>query len=126
MIDKYTTLLTKSEEDRFDRYFKNLSPNLKNDTDYDIRGAFLNNEKEASNGHLPDTFKKPNHPTFSNQSIYHNPSEGLVGGKWERKNNVDMFTPSPLNVANSDLDKYFKRVEPNVKLNVAPLRGIEK
>ena len=39
--------------------------------DYDLRGAFKSGlTKDIQSGHWPDTYKKPNHPTFSNQSIY--------------------------------------------------------
>jgi cell wall-associated NlpC family hydrolase len=39
--------------------------------DYDLRGAFKAGIKpDPESGHWPDTYKKPNHPTFSNQSKY--------------------------------------------------------
>lgn len=38
--------------------------------DYDLRGAFSEGTDRDPSGHLPDTWKKPNHPTFSNESIY--------------------------------------------------------
>jgi hypothetical protein len=38
--------------------------------DYDLRGAYLANMQRAENGHMGDQFKKPNHPTFSDQSQY--------------------------------------------------------
>jgi len=39
--------------------------------DYDLHGAFLAGVKpDPETGHWPDTFKKPNHPTFSDQSKY--------------------------------------------------------
>jgi cell wall-associated NlpC family hydrolase len=39
--------------------------------DYDLRGAFAAGLKpDAASGHWPDTYKKPNHPTFSDQSRY--------------------------------------------------------
>lgn len=37
--------------------------------DYDLRGAFAAGvTPDAQTGHWPDTYKKPNHPTFSDQS----------------------------------------------------------
>ncbi len=40
-------------------------------SDYDYVGAFLAGaDRGGPDGHLPDTFKKPNHPTFSNESQY--------------------------------------------------------
>lgn len=46
---------------------------LDNGQDYDFRGAYQAAilDKYNSNSHFPDTFKKPNHPTFSNESIYY-------------------------------------------------------
>lgn len=49
--------------------------------DYDMRGAFKAGVKPDNTKHWPDTYKKPNHPTFSNESIY----SSLVGttpGVW--------------------------------------------
>lgn len=42
--------------------------------------------------HFPDTYKLPNHPTFSNESIYSR--EPVVGGSWV---NDSTFTPSVIN-----------------------------
>lgn len=36
--------------------------------DYDLRGAFKAGVVPDADGHMPDTFKKPNHPTFSVES----------------------------------------------------------
>lgn len=49
--------------------------------------------KQLSNlQHFPDTYKLPNHPTFSNESIY---SRGpVMGGSWI---NDSTFTPSVIN-----------------------------
>lgn len=39
--------------------------------DYDLRGAFLKGYTPSPDtGHFPDEFKKPNHPTFSNESKF--------------------------------------------------------
>jgi hypothetical protein len=62
------------------------------------------------NGHLPDTFKKPNHPTFSDQSKYHVPVV-KQGGNWSEEGK---FTPSEHNLQNmkkDHLQSYFNEVE---------------
>jgi hypothetical protein len=67
-------------------------------------------DKEAASMHLPDTFKKPNHPTFSTQSKYHVPVI-QHGGEWSKD---DKFTPSPLNLKNlskGQMQGYFNEVE---------------
>ncbi len=84
--------------------------------DYDLQGyAIMNNFKPNTDPHFPDTFKKPNHPTFSNQSMYHGVNDGKIkaeGGTWHDNN----FQPSSYNLQQTpveELKKYFKRVEPN-------------
>jgi hypothetical protein len=54
---------------------------------YDLQGAWKDIKAgklkfDPQTGHLPDTYKKPNHITFSNESKY---SDGktFIGGKWE-------------------------------------------
>lgn len=85
--------------------------------DYDLQGYY--NTLKATpveGGHLPDTFKKPNHPTFSDQSQSHIPVI-QQGGSWEGNS----FTPSELNVKNmgrSNLQSYFNEVESPEALNL--------
>jgi len=40
-----------------------------------------------------DEFKKPEHPTFSNESVYNDSTKGIVGGRWEG----EVFFPSEFN-----------------------------
>jgi len=51
--------------------------------DYDIQGAYLQGVQQSSNGHLTDQFKKPNHPTFSEQSQYSGVRGAPTGGHWD-------------------------------------------
>lgn len=68
--DSYDTALSDSEESAFQEWKKKYAPN-DSGADYDLRGAFKSGlTPDAKTGHWPDTFKKPNHPTFSDQSIY--------------------------------------------------------
>lgn len=120
--DKYNTQLTAEEEKQFQKWAK--ENNRQNDDyDYDIRGAWkeITSGKmtEADNGHLGDKYKKPNHPTFSDQSIYSG-KDGYVGGSWKEDNGTTSFTPSPTNLQNYSMDElraYFSKVEPGVILN---------
>ena len=52
------------------------------EADYDYQGAFLAGLQRnlAGGQHFTDAFKKPNHPTFSNESF--NPL-GFPAGRWE-------------------------------------------
>lgn len=86
--------------------------------EYDLEGYF--NELKATpidgGGHLPDAFKKPNHPTFSDQSKYHVPVI-QQGGNWDG----NTFTPSDHNLKNmrrDHLQSYFNEVESPEALNL--------
>jgi len=106
------TKLTPEEEARF---LKWAAPRMGDLEDYDLRGAWKANAQAASNGHLPDTFKKPNHPTFSQESQYSTPDQ--MGGQWLNDGRGGwVFMASPLNMNNlgaMGLLDYFKQREPD-------------
>jgi hypothetical protein len=114
---KFNTLLSAEEEKQFEEWAVQNN-RIKDTYDYDIRGAWKDiisgKVKQSANGHLTDKYKKPNHPTFSNQSIYHG-KDGYVGGEWGDKE----FSPGPTNLKfrkPNELFKYFKEYEPDYKL----------
>ena len=83
-----------------------------------MRGAWQAGEGQGDNGHFTDRFKKPNHPTFSSESIY-NGADGQYGGEWLNIFGRDVFVPSETNLAQNDsewLRKYFAEVEPSAIL----------
>lgn len=117
--EKYNTKLTPNEEVKFQEWAEK-NKRTKDAYDYDIKGAWkelsTGKMKEADNGHLGDKYKKPNHPTFSNQSVYSG-KEGIKGGTWGREGGKDTFTPSRNHLwSPEDLQKYFKDREPNAIL----------
>jgi len=67
----YNTKLSSEEEAAFPAWKAKNAPN-DSGADYDLRGAFREglSRDNAAGEHFPDTYKKPNHPTFSDQSIY--------------------------------------------------------
>lgn len=82
------------------KLMKDKYPDIEFNSDkagYDYETYYKNHYNEAWNQysnlkHFPDTYKLPNHPTFSNESIY---SRGpVMGGKW---NSDNTFTPSVIN-----------------------------
>lgn len=89
----------------------------KDSIDYDIKDYHKDTGDAANqSGHSPDTYKKPNHPTFSDQSKYSNPLQ--MGGHWSDQN---IFTPSKLNLQNrspEELQRYFNEVETPEQLNL--------
>ena len=69
-MTNYDTKLTPSQESDFQKW-KSIYAPKDSGKDYDLRGAFKSGlTPDPKTGHWPDTFKKPNHPTFSNESIY--------------------------------------------------------
>lgn len=109
----YNTPLSPREEAAFQAWAQQTGK-ARDLYDYDLRGAWKSNTKAASSGHLPDTWKKPNHPTFSQESIYSGPY--TPGGQWaEQPGNKWSFTATPQNLKYQDanaLANYFQRVEP--------------
>lgn len=82
----YNPNLAKEDRDFQNWYSKNTlegqgkipySDNL----DYDYYSFFKNNGVGDIQNHFPDTYKRPNHPTFSNESIYSTPEN--PGGTWK-------------------------------------------
>lgn len=113
--DKYNTKLTPEQEKQFEAKY----PNRADLADYDLRGAWLAGAAKADNGHLPDTFKKPNHPTFSEESQYSG-KDGYVGGKWKDVGGGKWeYAPSQTNLSFRSADEltdYFKKSDPTVSL----------
>lgn len=93
----YNTPLTTAEAVQFEAWKKGLPENLQSQYDYDLAGAFKAGVKPTKNPkdglfHMPDTFKKPNHESFSNESQY-NGADGFQGGSWGGPNK-DQFKPA--------------------------------
>lgn len=116
-MTRYDTSLTPAEERKY-RAWAIRQNRLNDTTDYDLRGAWKGNALAASNGHLPDTYKKPNHPTFSQESQYSTPDQ--TGGQWvQAPSGKWVFMASPWNLNNmgpNALGDYFNRVEPDSSL----------
>lgn len=87
----YNTPLTPQQEQQYQQWVQTLPINLRSDYDYDLRGAWLNGDLPDQNYHMTDKWKKPWHPTFSNESIYSTPQ--MTGGHWDG----DTFIPSTTN-----------------------------
>jgi len=120
MADVYNTPLTPEEESQYQAWGAQQAPlrdgrNPAQDVyDYDMRGFWKNGASFADNGHGADQFKKPNHPTFSDQSQYHS-ADGNQGGTWTTlPDGKYAFTPSQFNLQNwpaDELQSYWSKVE---------------
>ena len=101
--------------------------------DYDLQGWYKANQTNLpelnSNIHFKDTWKKPNHITFSDQSMYSTPEH--AGGKWLNENENETgawsYLPSEHNLKTTPSDRYqeyFKNYEPNSTL-LLPETGVD-
>ena len=109
----YNTKLSPADEAAFQAWAK-ANNRTRDMYDYDLRGAWKAMAKQSANGHFPDTFKKPNHPTFSNESQY---ALGpvLQGGQWGN----GTFAPGVTNLqfhSPQELTEYMRSVEPDYRL----------
>jgi hypothetical protein len=118
MLDLYNTPLSASEESAF-RDWAKTHKRGKDLADYDMRGWWKANAgADPEEGHLTDKYKKPNHPTFSDESIYHGSKMAngtpIEGGHWDEE--AGTFAPSKFQRLTQDedsLDKYFRQNEPD-------------
>lgn len=132
MTGHYNTPLSPQEEAAYQAWGQQQAAqggrNPAADTyDYDMRGFWKNGGAFAANGHAGDAFKKPNHPTFSDQSLYHG-VDGHQGGAWGGGQNGQpwTFTPGASNLKAfdpADLQRYFQDVEPGNRL-ILPSPGL--
>lgn len=129
-LDIGGTKLTPAEEEKFQDWRKKYAPGDSGE-DYDLRGAFKEGLTPDERGHMSDKFKKPLHPTFSEESIYHGAptnrltKEGFVkdiqeGGRWEKNDDGSFnFYPGRTNLhlhGPRGLRDYFDKYEKGNKL----------
>ncbi len=129
--EKFNTTLTADEETQYQAWAKEKGRE-KDVYDYDLRGAWKELQSgemsEDARGHLGDKYKKPNHPTFSAESIYSG-QDGIDGGVWSQNaEGKTVYTPGrKLSSVEADrLKRYFARTEPDVVLDLTDRRLDEK
>lgn len=123
--DQFNTQLTPWEESLYQDWRAEQSrvqgrDLAKDEADYDLRGAWRAGAGKTAGGHLPDTFKKPNHPTFSKESQYSGVS-GIEGGEWQQVNGKWRFVASRDQFkyrSPEQLRAYFDKVEKDSELVV--------
>lgn len=112
LTDKYNTSIPANRIAEYQAWVNSLPQQLRGTNDYDLQGAFLGMAQQSGNAHLPDTWKKPSHMTFSSGSIYSTPEN--MGGNWVRGDKGWVFYASPANLnynSAKDLNDYFKANE---------------
>lgn len=117
MTDVYDTYLTPEQEQDYQSKFGDDASR-----DYDMRGYYADNPGVSPNTdgqHYTDQYKKPWHPTFSDESMY-NGVAGNRGGSWGTDaDGKDTFTPGATNLQLHGvlgLQDYFDKNEPNITL----------
>lgn len=112
-IDPYDTKLGINEESVFQQWKSKYAPNDTGE-DYDLRGAYKAGLKPDPNtGHWPDTFKKPNHPTFSNQSQYAVGENAKLAGRWEGDRYI-----KPTGFSDWQIENQSPSIDPNYQRNL--------
>ena len=82
----YDTQLTPEEETAYQQWRATLPKELQYEGDYDLRGYWKDpqTKKDAVSGdHFIDKYKKPNHPTFSVESMYATGEDAKKAGRWD-------------------------------------------
>jgi hypothetical protein len=128
--DKFNMPIPKERQQDYQDWLKMMSTKQGRDItmdkrDYDIQGYFLSGQTPDERGHSTDQFKKPNHPTFSNESMYSNPFLGESGGQWG-DNSFTMGKSNQLYWYKDALEHYMKKSEPGVDLKVMSGGGKNK
>ena len=114
--DDFNTKLTDEEELEYQQWYEDMKSQgyiLDGDVgyDYDFRGAFKAGYSPSEvGGHWVDTWKKPNHQTFSNESIYAKGEYAQYAGTWDGDN---FKTPD-------------SRIMPNPEIEIALKNGFCK
>ena len=93
MYFDYNTELTPSEETGYVMWLMQMKKDGKihpddHGADYDYKGLYKELseqgalDKFSAETHFPDTYKKPNHETFSKESIYATGDNAVYAGNW--------------------------------------------
>ena len=89
--------------------------------DYDTISAYRDGVTPDDRGHLPDTYKKPNHITYSDESVYAQQKDAPTPGMWRQDPSGKWgFWASTTNIKNAGgvqkLLDYFNKNEPDATL----------
>lgn len=101
------TKLNKDQQKKYDVWKTQLPKALQYEGDYDLKGLWLSNPnvKPSSNLHFPDTYKLPNHPTFSNESKYFSPQTRDRAGHWQETDSSWNYIPFNTAVKDTVVEK---------------------
>lgn len=118
-MSEFDTPLTPEEQQAYQAWAKAGGRDPEGEQeDYDLQGYYKAGGTLGA-GHMPDTFKKPNHPTFSTESQY-NGVNGAQGGSWQvNPDGTYTFTAGRSNLEHwgpQGLQNYFNKYEKGNRL----------
>lgn len=100
--DDYDTPLSAEEQIQYDNWVKSMQAEGKlapgnEKFDYDMQGFWKNEvvkqtaagQSGSAETHFTDTYKKPNHRTFSEESQYYNKDNKKYAGNWDKWNKAN-------------------------------------
>lgn len=101
------TKLNDKQNKSYQTWRSNLPKNLQYEGNYDLKGLYLSNPnaKPSANLHFPDTYKLPNHPTFSNESKYFNEQNKSNAGHWDETDSSFNYIPYNTNVKDTIVER---------------------
>lgn len=118
--ETYDTPIPDELRPKYDAWYGQLPENLQYTGDYDLQGVWLEKlgrpEKyePTQNGHLDDYGKKPNHPTFSSGSKWHDPKvPERTGGEWRKADDGtwDFYPGAGNRMSDEELKRFFDKYE---------------
>ena len=118
--DDFNTKLTDEEELEYQQWYEDMKSQgyiLDGDVgyDYDFMGAFKAGFSPSEvGGHWVDTWKKPNHQTFSNESIYAKGEYAQYAGTWDGDN---FKTPDSRMMPNPEIEIALKNGFCKISIN---------
>jgi hypothetical protein len=119
--------VTPGQRPTFEQWLKQYG--IRETPDYDYRGAYeAGLQPDPATGHFNDTFKRPNHITYSTESRYSQGENAPPAGRWEGSDETGWtFYASPTNIANAGgvkgLQQYFRKYEKDAKLVLPDARA---
>lgn len=89
------TRLNPNQDSLYQLWRSKLPTNLQYEGNYDLKRMWLENPgtRPTANMHFPDRYKLPNHPTFSNESMYFNAGNQYMAGRWQETDSSWNYTP---------------------------------
>ena len=97
--DKYNTELDEDQMMLYNLFKKEFDIKDDSEDDMDIKGIFASGNYKELEGFSDEEYRKPNHPLFTNKSLYSNLE--TMGGKYNRDGH---FEPSKTNMQYNSVD----------------------